>query len=283
MADMIGRYAQLEYAADIMRARGQRVDPRIVQEMQRIETAAKARLSPAQLHDAMLHKEHAKLRIQQDHAARNAEHVTRLATQRADQAARQLTGGVMGRLNGLTRAEVAAAAAGKTPKSDRPRTLTQSERDAAFRDRTRALDPTGKGWTEREWERRMDSLADADPAAFARLSKSYRADAGQLAAAASKWKNERIEYGLQRRRSERTESTPDDSTPRALTDADRRRAVIVDSYLDSAGAEAEEELRTKGTSTKLDDVRGAIPESQLAESGRRGDVARAFVAVEGNE
>lgn len=279
MNDIVGEYARLAVLRESIEASGRRPPADLIRRISQIETIARARLTPAQLAAATNHVEHAKLRIYEEQTAQR-EALTRAQAQEfADRTTRDLTAGIGGHSKGLTREQLAAAAQGKPiPK---PKTMTQAERDAIFRDRTRAMDPQGKGWNEAEYERRMDALADASPQQFETLAKSYKADAAQLRRAADTWKGDRIEYAIKRRRGE------DKPPERELNDAERRRLTLVNAFVEKSGDQIEDDLRHGRRSEVGKTLNDQVSDDYLNETGpdnqltRRAHLSRAMEASEG--
>lgn len=239
--DLIGHAARLSVVRDAYVARGMAVPAHITASLQRIETLARARLSPAQLAAAMHHYEVARMQTQQEAYARQSEQIAARANAQVDQWFGKVTAGMLGQER-LTRDQVQALARGKEVPL-RSKRMTQEQRDAAFRERTRTLDPRGNGWTEAEYAKRMDALADATPGTFGALAKGYTVDPSQLRKAANRWKDDRIGYELQKRREAADRSKGLDNAPPVVTDRDRRRAALIEAYANASADEMERDVQ----------------------------------------
>ncbi len=278
--DLIGRYAFLSVAAENCAARGVSLPPHLRQEMQHIETMAKARMSPQQLQSAVNHIEHAKLRLRtqaNELSRRVHEHDAKENTNRK---VKEMTAGMFGQPGGANKAQLDAYLSGQPIPSQGGHKPTPAQLDAAFRSYTRQTDPKGVGWGKKETERRMDELVDASPAEFERIVKreGYRKDPRQLREAASKWSGERIEQGLIERRTERSRIRNGEPEEKELVpnDRDKRRAVLVQSYLDTTADQIEEDTSNRKFSEVADDFADRMPASATEEPGRRGALARAW-------
>lgn len=272
--DMIQRYALLQCVAENSHARGQLVDPRVTSEMQRIENFAKVRMTPAQQREAMHHVEVAKMHIKQHEKETRAAHVTAYTGAKVDRMSRELTRNVDPRGQGFTRAQVAAIARGEPIPSDAPKRLTQSERDAAVRDRTRWIDPAGVGWSEAEYERRMDALADAEPGKFESMAKSYKADPAQLRKAATQWRHDRIEHGLMKRAQARDQHNGLKPSDAVIGDSERRRAVLADAVMEHTADEIEHDTRQGHASRAQYELEHSVSPELLNETNGDGELSR---------
>lgn len=280
MKDIVGEYAQLAVMKEIYDAKGKRPPSDLVRRMQVIETTARARLTPQQFQAALHHVEQAKLHFNHEMQAQAQAREAAEAQAFADRATRDLTSGVVGQSRGLTRAQLSAVAAGR-PLPAGPAKLTQAQRDAVFRDRTRAMDPAGKGWGEAEYERRMDALADATPEQFNKIASGYRAHPEQLRTAVRQWKGDRIEYGLMKRRqaSDRFHGLEGERT-REPNERDRRRATLVSAYLNQSADKIEEDTyrgRDSETLREVGDTRYRELISETEPDGRPS--RRAYIAA----
>lgn len=284
MSDIIGEYAKLAVLREQIEGKGLRPPSKLLERMQHIETLARARLTPEQFNAALNHVEHAKLHFRQELAAETQAGEAARMQARKDQITQQLSAGIAGHERGLTREQLQTIAKGKP--LDPPKRITQKERDAAFRERTKALDPSGKGWTEAEYERRMDALADADPKQFEAMAKGYRADAKGLRQAVTNWKAERIEYGLQKRRQASDEFHGLSGAPREPNERDRRRAVLVDAFLDHSADAIEQDTLRGRRSPVLAELEDRKYERVIYETNadgsrpRRSHIAEAMAEVE---
>jgi hypothetical protein len=254
--------------------------------MQRIETMAQARIPQHMMPDAMNHMHQAKLRIQQEMQAEQRRRLDAITQQTTGKFVRDLTLGIAGNQRGLTSDQVRAVARGEKLVRNKQK-LSGAEKDAAMRDRTRWIDPRGHGWTVKEYEARMDALADATPREFSQLAKQYRADPAQLKRAASSWKDERIEYGLIQRRAERTK-TQELPEVREPNPDDRRRAAVVTAYLDQTADKMEVGARSGVWTDESREIDGGIHPALLNETHngeltRRAQIARAFEETESGD
>jgi hypothetical protein len=278
--DMIGRYAYLSVVSDGLSARGQPVPWNITQEMQHIATMAKARLSPQQMRDATTHVEHAKLRLMNRTMALKQHAIEEAAEENANRAVKTMTAGMFGQPGGATKAQLDAYLNGQPIPSQIKRRPTEQELDAAFRSFTRQNDPKGVGWGKKETERRMDELADASPSEFVAIvqREGYRKDMRTLQQATSQWRGERIEQGLIERRAERSAKRYGEPEEKELVpnDRDKRRAVLVQSYLDTTADAIDEDTAHERFSETADDFAGLATEREMQEPGRRGALARAW-------
>lgn len=278
--DFVLQYARLKVAEENCLARGVQVPPALRMRMHELEAIAKSRLTPQQLQAALHHVEVAKVRVRADAAREVAERRDKQVTQQVDGTVSSLTAGMLGRAGGLTRKELAAVAAGKAlPKGQR---MPQAQRDAIYRQQTRAFDPAGKGWGEAEWTKRLDALADATPEQFGALAKQYRADATALRATVDRWRTDRYEHGLRQRReaSDRFRGT-DPIADRPPNYEERRRATIVNAYLQHTADDIESDA-DGGRSDALDSFQERIDDSLRTETEpdgrltRRAHIARAM-------
>lgn len=280
MTDVIGEYARLIVLRESAEAAGKRPPAELLRRIGEIETLARTRLTPDQLSAALGHVEHAKVRIYEEQAAARAAQVQASAKALADRTTRRLTAGVAGRLHGLTREQLTAAANGKPIPSGKH--MTQAERDAAFRDRTRAIDPSGQGWAEAEYERRLNALADASPQEFDRLATGYRADPAQLRRAAAQWRKDRVEVGLRKRREEADRVRGLEKPDRDLNENDKRRVALVSAFMEHAAEQIEDDTQRGRESTIARELGGHVGRDYLDETGpddrltRRAHLARAM-------
>jgi hypothetical protein len=285
--DAIGRFAQLSVIAENCAAHRRPVPPQVLQEMQQIEGWGRARLSPEQMQAAVAHVEQAKVHWRAEYQQRQGEQSEQRVQQKMGNLMQRLTGSMMNRPEGLTVEQLRAVAAGKKIETQAVQ-LTQDQRDAHFRDASRAMDPNGIGWGEKEYERRMDALADASPAQFERLAQGYRVAPEALRHAANEWNGHRVEYGVMRRRSEGDALIQRPEQDRDPSDSEVRRASVVNSYLERAADDVQRDTYRGGTAAARE-LNEDVPDYLLNESSsdgeltRRADVARAMDSYEGAE
>jgi hypothetical protein len=259
-----------------------------VEEAQRLELFARTRLTPEQLHVANLYAEQAKFawkdRAAQDYRADLQEDSHR----QVEDAVREMTHGMLGQTNGISRSQLTAIRnGGEIPREHQVR-RSQAALDAEWRQMTRHLDPAGKGWGELEAVRRLDALVDAEPDSLATEAKKFRGSAASIRQEADKWNDQRIGYGLLKRRMDRDiqqgRARPDTHEP---NDRDRRRAAVVDAYLKTTGDKVQSEM-LQGKSAAFDDFEEAVPSHLLNETHdgkptRRAQLAQAMAESDGDD
>lgn len=276
MIDVIGRYARLTIAAERFSRSGRPVPYPILQEIQYIEATAQSRLNPRQMAAALQHVHHARAKIlQQEHSLTHA----RVAEQKQsalERLSRSLTKDWFNRQEGLTPEQFVAVRDGKKITIPAKKRLSKEQLDRLSIEQTKSLDPKGKGFTFKEWEERLDELADLDPARFHEKAQKYRGDPHELKKAVKRWKVERLEIGLQRRREER-EGEPKDHE--IETESHQRKAQIVDAFAQSYNPSDRQHQRLFDDS---DGVRRIINEGegQTGAVERASDIAKAMVEVE---
>lgn len=277
--DIIGRYAALSVAADAYAARGQHPPEHIAREMQQIYTLAEARLTPQQLHAALGHVAQAKLRVQATQHEVNTRRLHENARIVTERAVREMTHGMFGQPDGISKAQLDAYMNGQPLPAGRRRQPTAQELDAHFRSATRANDPRGIGWGKKETERRLDELADASPEEFRAIVKreGYRKDPRELQKAARQWAGERIEQGLLERRQacdrQRGLEAPKTVEP---NDRDKRRAAVVHSYLEATADELESATREGRVSDEHYEIEDKFTPKETEGTDRRAALARAW-------
>lgn len=276
MNDVIGRYARLTIAAERFSRAGRPVPYPIMQEIQYIEATAQSRLNPRQISAAMQHVQHARAQIlQQEHSLTHAQ-VAEQNRSDLERLSRSLTKDWFNRQEGLTPEQFVAVRDGKKITIPARKRLSKEQLDRLSIEHTKSLDPKGKGFTFKEWEERLDELADMDPARFHEKAKEYRADPHELRKAVKRWKVERLEVGLQRRREAR-EGEPKDHE--IETESHQRKAQIVDAFAQSYKPSDRQHQRLFDDS---DGVRRIIDEGE-GQTGcveRSSDIAKAMVEVE---
>lgn len=267
--NLIEQYAKLSLAAERCAAKGLPIPDNVIRGMQGIEASARSRLTPGQFQDAMLHVNTAKRMLIAEetetlHAKNEQEKKKGI-----DSLSRNITRGFLGESNGLDAKQMAdllrkgkVTLKAKGPKFDRDSLEEQT------RKQTKKLDPNGKGYSLKEWEKRLDELADASPEHFASLAKGYKADPNELQDAANRWKSDRYQYELNKRQAASDDSNEDETvevSDDVIRSAELRAAVVEDESVDSGW------------------LAGDVSQDLLEEDSRHGDLARAFVENEEQE
>lgn len=266
--DIVRQYAELSLAADTFGSAGMPVPFELGQAIRQIEDRARQTLTPEQMRSAMAHVSAAKTRILNEEQERRHVRMERSA----DDLMRDLTKGMLGQEKGLNREQFARVRQGKdvTFKSNRP-TFDPVAADKKIREQTRHLDPKGKGFGLREWERRMEQLAAADEDRFGVMARQYAVPAEKLREGVERWKSERYDYEMRKREGLRDE--PREHTAKTHDD-DHRRAQIIGAYVDTVDVNDNEQT---------DQLFNGISSSSLEDDGMRGDIARAFAEVESRD
>jgi hypothetical protein len=273
---LIREYAHCEHEASIYQAHSQPVPAHIQRRIIDIEAWARVNVHPAHLQAAIQEKDHYVAHLKQEHIKLETAHNNQLKQATLEKAVGRVTQGMLGQ-DKLTPQQLRAIVTKQPLRARIPRQqqLTQAQRDEQTRNATKMYDPAGKGWTEKQFFKRMDDLADANEAEFAKLVRGYGVDPTHVRKFANDWKSQRVEFALKQRMADRH----GDDTPGPLLDKvddrDHRRAVLATAMLADAGEQAE-----RGDSSNLDGFIEETPTPLLEESGRRGDVARAFEQLE---
>jgi hypothetical protein len=246
-------------------------------------------LTPEQLHVANLHVEQAKHAWNEQSVRGQHADFQLTIEQKIEGGVREMTHGMLGQPNGISRAQLSAIRSGaEIPREHRPR-KSQAAIDAHWRQITRDLDPAGKGWSEQEAVRRLDALVDAAPDRFAEEAKKFRGDPARIRREANNWNEQRIGYGLLKRRMERDmklgRERPDTQEP---NDRDRRRAAVVDAYLTGTADTLEGDTRQGKVSPAFDEFTERVPEHLLNETHdgkptRRAQLAQAMAEADGDD
>ena len=280
MGDVVQRYALLQCAVENAHAHGRRADPAFYREIQRIETMARVHFTPQQLQDVMHHVEVAKMHLKQREIDSRDAAFTAYTARQIDRTARDLTRNTFGG-DGLSRRQLGEAArSGKRPATPRNDRLTQAERDQISREQSKRFDPAGRGWSEKEWVRRLDALVDAKPNQRAALTRQYR-DQANLQQLTNKWSNDRWEHGLAKRQAardaEREKSRPREEAPKELNYQQRRRAVLAEAMMMQGADEMEEAGRRGERADPLELDGPSISASYLTETQPNGRPTRRAV------
>jgi hypothetical protein len=236
------------------------------QAIRTVEDRARSVLSPQQMRAAQEHVATAKNRILHDEQSR--EHARN--DRQANKLMQDLTRGMLGRGDGLTREQFAQVQKGekKLKFKSGQEYFDPKVADKVIRERTKRLDPAGKGFGFKEWQRRLDQLVDAGEGKFAELAKEYKGSPDELRKAVDAWGTDR--YGFEMRMRNASKTPPKDESVR-VTDDDHRRATVIGAYLDHTDAEDDQQT---------DMLFNGISNESLNDDGMRGDIARAFDQVE---
>lgn len=271
--DLIGLYARLDLARKQYQSAGQPLPPDLTRAILAVEARAQSMLSPQQIQAAQHHVHQAQQRLIAD----QYDQIAREQAAQADRAGREvigsLTQGAFGERDGLTPEQFKSLVKGQKVKIDpKYRKFDRKAASADVRERTKRIDPEGKGYSLKEWERRLDQLAETvnDPKRWKEVSAQYRMDPAELRKLANNWAENGLKHVMERRERERFGS--DKPTEVEPTDDHRRRAQLLDATTRSATREEEFDMLS-------DSIR---PES-LMDDSPRGDVARAFAEVEARE
>lgn len=276
MNDIIGRYASLSVAAERLARAGRPVPHHIVREMQQIESIAQTRLTPSQLQAALQHVEHAKVQVLAQEQSISQARLQADIAQTAEKTSRKLTEGWFGKADGLTAEQWRAVRDGKKVVFKAPPKPDAAELDRLSVERTRGIDPAGKGFTLKEWEKRLDELAEVDRDRFEVLAKRYNADPKDLRKAVDRWRTERLEVEFNRRQQARASREGDEVYS---GEGYQRKAQIMDAMVEHLDPSDE------NTARFFDDNAGAERIAQEGEGrpgaeGRSADIARAMMQVE---
>jgi hypothetical protein len=267
--NVVDSYARLTLTAERLQRSGQAVPVKLVQAIQAIESFANARFTPSQMRSAMQHVAQAKSRLVAEEY--RAEKIKRHAKLEADAEAwtKRETQGMLGQANGLTRKQFQQLRDGK-PVHFPSRRIADGKPEEVRR-QTAALDKRGKGFTQKEWEERLDELADASDERFAMLAKQYNASPEELRKAAKRWETERVGFELQRR------LTANDKghTIEKPHEGEQLRAQIIDSMW-KTDEETLSRLRPKQQQEYVEFATDSISQQSLDDKGMRGDIARAW-------
>ncbi len=248
----IRRMGLLRAAVSTWQAHGARVNPAWISEMNQIETWARGSLTPQQLGftGRMVDQFTSRFigaaeRLIKSRAQANQTQWENWAERKMEGRVRDMTRGMLGQVNGLTRDQLQLLAQGKpVPRNTKPR-LSQAGRDAEWRAATKQYDPAGRGWSEAETAALLDKAADATPDQLADMNK--RNGVGITRDGAEKWKRDRIGVELAARRRAADErrglKSTQDVTAREPTSRERRRAMLTEGYLNLWGDQVEKDLK----------------------------------------
>jgi len=269
--DTVYRYAQLKYVADLYSRQGLPIPYKVARDMVNIEAEARAKFTPAQLDEIMAtHVAQAGFRVAYEHEHAMEARDRQNLEGAADRFAREATQGMFGQRDGLSSDQWAELHA--TGKVTFPSTkIDPTQADAAIRQSTKRLDPTGKGWSKKEWIAKLDALTDArnrrDQKSFDRVAAGIQQDPKELAKAADDWATQRIIYGLKERADARDDGEDE------VVEADeqtKRKMDVTDAYLSEV-----EEGRVDPQHSS-----GSLSDDYLNDDTMRGDIARAMQAHE---
>lgn len=281
--DAIRRAGAYRALIEEAQMRGLQPNPEWVVRHQRLVLWGQAHLSPQELHQANMMAEHAKHEfrnqvVAEERAQRDEENQAII-----DKSVREMTHGMLGQPGGISQTQLQAIRGGKKiPKTDKPRP-SQEALDAHWMKMTQRLDPKGKGWGEKEAIRRLDELADAKPEQRERLAREFRSGLN-LQREAANWDEQRVEYGVKRKRVERDiqfgRRAPETTEPTAR---DNRRAHIVDAYLKTTSDQMirdGKDGRIGQTYNDFEEVPYQLNEQHDGKLTRRAHIAQALVDSE---
>lgn len=272
----LGAYRALIEEAQM---RGLQPDREWVVRAQQLELFGQTHFTPQQLQRANFMAEDAKHEFRNEvtrqERAQQAEETNALV----DRSVREMTHGMLGQPHGISPDQLRAIREGKDiPRADRPR-RSQEALDTHWRNMTKRLDPKGKGWDEKEAVRRLDELVDAKPEQRARLAREFRSGVN-LEREATKWDEQRVAYGVMRKRAERDihqgRRAPETAEPNSR---DRRRAAIVDSYLKTTGDQIDQDSQrglVSETANDFEEVPYQLHEEHDGKLTRRAQIAQAL-------
>lgn len=268
--------------------RGVPPNPEWVSRLQQLELWAQSRLTPQQLHRANLQAEQAKHEFRREVELASRAQQDDEARAQVDRSVREMTSGMLGHANGISLDQLRAIRGGKdVPRAEKARP-SQEAIDAQWIKSTRHLDPKGKGWGEKEAIRRFDELADAKPEQFAKLARNFRGDVSSLRREVNFWSEQRIGYGVARKRFEqdikRDRPVPERTTE--PTARDSRRAAIVDAYMKTTGDQIERDSQRGHMSEAANDfneVPYQLNEEHNGRPTRRAQIAEALLQSEATE
>lgn len=257
MTDIIGKYAELSLAVDSFQGAGLPVPFEIRRAVEAIEARASQTMSPQQIQSALEHAEAAKTRILNEETSNRHE----ANEQAADKLMRDMTKGMLGQKDGLTRKELYALRGKTQAKFSRPgEVFNPKKADAAIRKQT--------GLSLKKYEERMEEIANADSEKLQRLAKRFGSTEQELKSEQTRWRNNR--YGYEMRKRQATPFPLKDEVVN-VTDDDQRRVEVISAYANHI--EPEEQ-------GQMDELHNNIHEESLEDDGMRGDVARAFAESE---
>jgi hypothetical protein len=286
---LIEEFAHLEHKATILRAHGKHVPADITLRMEAIAAWGRANIHPAHFAAAIRQKDGrlAELHMQRSGGEQQFHQVEK--KQLLDHATAKLTRGMLGQPN--LNSNQLSAIVNKLPLRARMpnQEPTQAQRDAHIRNSTKQYDPRGIGWGEKEFQRRLDELVDAESneKELVKLMRKYRgANLAGIRDAIRMWKVTRVDIGLQQRVLERQKARGETENPiiREVPDRDHRKAVLATAMLADAAEQSD-----RGDTGNIDGFLDRHDYSHDEGSGtayngdsnqRRGDIARAFDRVE---
>ena len=127
-------------------------------------------------------------------------------------------------------------------------------------------------------------MADAKPEQFAKLARAFRGDVNQLRREVDFWNEQRISYGLTRKRENSDlklgRRAPETTEP---TYRDRRRAAIADSYLQTTADQIERDSQEGRVSEAAEEVPYQLNEQRDGKLTRRAQIADALLQSEEDE
>jgi hypothetical protein len=225
--DIIGHYAKLLFQAEVYRASGKRVPAAMQTEIHALDAHAQAILSPQQLAVAQDHVNIAKASMHRQLQTHMQQANARTIAEGTDNLSKEVTSGMLGHGEGLTADQYREL--NRTGKvTFKPKRATQAERDAAFREGTKHVDPRGKGFNEAEWTARLDDLTDGDDAKRAKYAAEHNLNPTDVNAMTKNWSRTRVQVGLERRY---VAKDPPKETTVVADDDSKRRLAVTNAYL----------------------------------------------------
>jgi hypothetical protein len=278
--EMIREYAHLQHKTEIYQAHGQAVPANITLRMNGLLAWGRAHIHPNSFHLAIQEVNATVANLHMQRGSGEQEFREGTKKELLDRAVGKVTQGMLGQAK-LTPNQLKAIVKHEPLRARiAPKQQSQAQRDAEIRAATKQFDPRGIGFGEKEFRKRMDELTDAEsnPQEFARLVHKYKGDMDGARQAVKAWKSTRLAIGLDQRARERQEIRGyKDKNPvlKEVPDSEHRKATLATAFLADASDQAD-----RGDYENLNDLREEIPQRLLQEDSSRGQVARAFEAVE---
>lgn len=287
ISTFIDEYVGLEHKSAIYRAQGSPIPVAITLRMEGLAAWGRAHINPNSFHHVIQEKDRrlserfiqASGMQQQQNALSNKQLI--------DNATRKVTKGMLGQPH-LTSNQLAAIVNNQPLRARIPnKEYTQEQKDAQVRAFTRQFDPRGVGFDEKQYTKIMDTLtdaADSDPEEFSKLCfKFNNSDPAKVRRECEQWKLKRAEFGLKRKQRERDEARGKIDNPmlnkgdRKVSDSEHRKATLATAMIADSIDQSE-----RGDSESFNSLseRSDIHRSYLEDTGRRGEMARAFEKVE---
>jgi hypothetical protein len=275
---LVGEYAHLQHKAEIQQAHGQRVDPNILLRMSALYAWGKAHIHPNSFPGVVREVNSRVADLHFQRSSGEQQYKGEKGRSQLKNAVAGLTKGILGQPS-LTPNQLRAIVQHQPLRARIPKQeLTQAQRDEQMRISTRHIDRKGKGWGEKEFQRRMDELSDCKEDEFLRIVQKNGYDVAGSRQAVKMWKKTRLDIGLNERLRARREARGEtDSNPviREVRDSEHRKATLASAMITDAQYQHE-----RGDSQFINEISESIPQRLLEEDSSRGAVARAFELVE---